>query len=267
MKQRGKRYLIGVISSVAEEGALLIGELKKSRNSKNLRVPVSPRLRVYYGTIDGYDIVYMISGMGKTNAAHAATVLIEKYSPDLVVLFGVGGAYPSTGLKVGDIAVAEEEIYGDEGVLDREGFHGAEFIGIPLLKRGRKRYFNKFPLDRTLASRAAEVSELISRHSSPVTAARSGVFVTVSTCTGTRKRALELRKKFDAICENMEGASVAHICAIYERPMIELRGISNVVEDRDPSKWNIKLAAENCQRSLMQLLKKISEGEGNKNQA
>ncbi len=243
--------MIGLISSVPDEGELLAKLLREKS--------LAGGKTVYQGSINGGEVVYMISGMGKTNAAHAATVLIEKYSPDLVVLFGVGGAYPSTGLKVGDIAVAEEEIYGDEGVLDREGFHGTEFIGIPLLKKGSKKYFNEFPLDGKLVAKTLGSCWLVTHHASRVTGVKSGAFVTVSTCTGTRKRALELRKKFDAICENMEGASVAHICAIYERPMIEIRGISNVVEDRDSSKWNIKLAAENCQRALMELLKIIGE--------
>ena len=242
--------MTGLISSVPDEGKLLIEQLK--------RKSFAGGKTVYRGSINDGEVVYIISGMGKTNAAHAATVLIEKYSPDLVILFGVGGAYPSAGLKVGDIAIAGEEIYGDEGVLDREGFHGTEFTGIPLLKKGRKRYFNKFPLDKTLAARAVEASGLVTRYSSPVTVVKSGAFVTVSTCTGTRKRALQIRKHSNAICENMEGASVAHICAMYGKPLIEIRGVSNIVEDRDRSKWNIRLAAENCQGALTELLKTIA---------
>ncbi len=241
--------MIAIISSVPEEGKLFIKRLRKKS--------VIGRKTVYQGTINGKRMVYMISGMGKTNAAHAATVLIERFAPRLIVLFGVGGAYPSAGLKVGDIAVAEQEIYGDEGVLDGEGFHGTDFIGVPLFKARRKRYFNRYPLDRTLASRAVEVSKFSTRHSSLVTVVKSGAFVTLSTCTGTRKRALQVRRQFGAICENMEGASVAHICTIYGRPMVEIRGISNIVEDRDRGKWNFKLAAENCQKAVMEILKTV----------
>ena len=92
---------------------------------------------------------------------------------------------------------------------------------------------------------------------------KTGTFVTVSTVTGTDKRARELEKRFSAssasgggaICENMEGAAVAHVCAMYGIPMLEIRGISNIVEDRDRSKWDIKTAAENCQKAVFVLLK------------
>lgn len=241
--------MIGLISSVPEEGKEFISQLKEKF--------VLVGKTVHKGKIDGKDVVYIVSGMGKTNAAHAATLLAECFSLDLVILFGVGGAYPSTGLSIGDVAVAEKEIYGDEGVLDNKGFHGTEFIGIPLLKRGRKRYFNEFLLDQRFLKMALGISKRITHHASLITAVKSGAFVTVSTCTGTRKRALELEKRFDALCENMEGAAVAHICALYGVPLIEIRGISNIVEDRDRSKWDIPLAAENCRKAVKELLTRL----------
>ncbi|MBI4710197.1 MAG: hypothetical protein HY759_03720 [Nitrospirae bacterium] len=83
---------------------------------------------------------------------------------------------------------------------------------------------------------------------------KSGAFVTVSTSTGTNKRAKELEKRFNAICENMEGAAVAHVCAMYGIPMLEVRGISNIVEDRDRDKWDIKTASENCQKFILNFI-------------
>ena len=54
---------------------------------------------------------------------------------------------------------------------------------------------------------------------------------------------------------NMEEAAVAHVCAMYEIPMLEIKGISNIVEDRDKSKWDIRTAAENCQKIMSALIK------------
>ncbi len=204
----------------------------------------------YSGTVSGNRVVFGTSGMGKTNAAHAVTVLTDKFSPSCIVNFGIGGAYPSSGLRVGDIAVAEKEVYADEGVLLKDGLHSFEITGIPLLKvRGRK-YFNEFPADKRL-------SRLALKASSAIAYCKSGVFLTVSSCTGTRKRAAELVAKFNPICENMEGAAVAHICRLYGIPFVEIRGISNIVEDRDKGKWDMKLAAENCQKAALHFLETL----------
>jgi futalosine hydrolase len=241
--------MIALMSSVPEEGKLLIRQLKKKS--------VVAGKPAYKGRIPGKEIIYMISGMGKTNAAHATTILIEKFSPSVIILFGAGGAYPSSGLGVGDIAVAEKEVYGDEGVQLKDGFQGTDFIGIPLLKKGGRKYFNEFPLDAKMVKAVKSSLELITHHSSLITGVKSGTFVTVSTCTGTKKKARELEKRFRAICENMEGAPVAHLCTLYGVPLVEVRGISNIVEDRDRKKWNIELAAENCQKAVMELLKNL----------
>ena len=202
------------------------------------------------GAIAGKRVFFGVSGIGKTNAAHAATVLIEKFSPSCIVSFGIGGSYISSGLRVGDIAVAEKEVYADEGVLLKDGLHSFEITGIPLLKvRGRK-YFNEFPADRRLSRLALKASGTVAH-------CKSGVFLTVSACTGTGKRAGELAEKFVPICENMEGAAVAHICRIYGIPFVEVRGISNIVEDRDMKKWDIELASENCQKAVLQFLEAL----------
>ncbi len=248
--------MIALISSVPEEGRLLIRHLKKKS--------LAAGKPVYRGRIHGREVVYMVSGMGKANAAHAATFLIEEFSPGMLVLFGVGGAYPSSGLEVGDIAIGSKEVYGDEGVLTADGFHGTEFIGIPLARRSGRRYFNEFPFNRKLVAEALKSGERLAVTHSPLARkgkrgakVKSGTFVTVSTCTGTGKRAQELQKRFGAICENMEGASAAHVCALYGTPMMEIRGISNNVGDRDRARWEIGSAAENCQKTVLEILRNL----------
>lgn len=251
---------IGLISAVPSEGKIILENLKGIKTREN------GGITFYRGRIWGKDVVYLAAGIGKTNASHATTVLIEKHSPAMIILFGGGGAYTQSGLKIGDIAVAEKEVYGDEGVLLKDGFQTSELIGIPLLVKGRRKYFNEFPLDKRFVKQAVSSSKLVTRYSPQakacgcVTKVRSGTFVTVSTCSGTMKRAKELEKRFNAICENMEGAAIAHVCDIYGIPMVEIRGISNIVEERDTSKWNLKLAAENCQRAVMEVIIRGSRG-------
>ena len=241
--------LIGLISSVSVEGEVI------RRNLANIHEGVHCGLTIREGTIHDKSVVYLISGIGKTNASRGTTFLIEKFSPGIIIHIGIGGAYPLSGLRVGDIAVAEKEIYGDEGVLLKDGFHTAEMIGIPFLVRAKKKYFNEFPQDKKLLKMAVRISR-VTFHASSVTV-RSGPFLTLSTCTGTVRRAKEIEKTFHAICENMEGAAVAHVCMSCGIPMVEIRGISNIVGERDKKKWNVSLAAENCQQMVLELLKEI----------
>jgi futalosine hydrolase len=180
--------------------------------------------------------------MGVTNAAHAATVICERFSPRRIVVFGIGGAYPGSGLKIGNVVIAQKEVYADTGVLLKDGLHGVETTGIELLKKGRKKFFNEFPLDSRLLKKALRELDGI----------ESGIFATVNATTGTLKRAREIKDRFGAVCENMEGAAVAHVCARYGIPVLEIRGISNIVPRRDG--WDREGAARNSQEALLKVL-------------
>lgn len=142
--------LICLISATEKEGRAVLKTLRRIKD-KSLALPV------YQGKIGKTNIIHIISGIGKTNAAHAATLIIEKFSPAAVINFGIGGAYPSANLRIGDIAIADNEIYGDEGLWLKDGFYKADEIGIPLLKKGMKKYFNEFPLDKNLVKKAMKV--------------------------------------------------------------------------------------------------------------
>ncbi len=236
---------VGLISATDRECRLILENLRKDKTGG-----------IYSGKIGGSNIALIVSGMGKANASHAATILIEGVSPSILINFGIGGAYPSSGLGIGDIAIADKEIYGDEGLLLKDGFHPADSIGIPLLQKRGKKYFNEFPVDKKLTKKTILFLKqaAVSQPLTPLI--KSGAFVTVSSATGTSKRAKELEKRFNAVCESMEGAAVAHICAMYGIRFLEIRGISNIVEKRDKKKWDIKPASENCQKAVLELLKK-----------
>jgi futalosine hydrolase len=232
-----------ILSSMPFESEKVLAVIKKVRTVK-----VAGKT-VYRGQLSGHDVLLLNSGLGKVNAAHSATCLIENYPVKGVINIGVGGAYPGSGFKIGDVAIASKEIYGDEGIITSKGWDSLKKIGIPLVQDGQKKYFNNFFLND---SHLIKSVQLVTRHSSLVT--KTGSFITVSAATGTLKRAIELEKRFDAICENMEGAAIAQVCTIYNIPMLEIRGISNIVGERDKRKWDLGAASKNCQELLLKLL-------------
>lgn len=201
------------------------------------------------GGLDGMPVRVLVTGMGKTNAAHSLTVLLERESVCGVVSFGVAGAYVGSGLGVGDTALASEVVYGDEGVQTPSGWIGTEGIGIPLLSDEEHSRFNRFPLDaaRGMAAERSLVAAGIG--------VRTGPFVTVSCCAGTSALGAERAKRFGGLCEDMESAALAHVCALYNVPVLAVRGISNLVEDRDLSRWGLAEAIEAACRAVRVLVR------------
>jgi len=204
------------------------------------------------GTIGAERIILCVGGMGKINASHTATLMLARFDPEALVVFGIGGAYPSSGAGIGDLAIAKEEIAGDEGVLTREGFKDTGYIGIPLLKTATSRFYSTYPSSVPLVHRSLQA--LATYRNSGQGKIHVGSFVTLSTCTGTATRARELEERYHGLCENMEGAAVAHVAELHGVPWLEVRGISNIVEDRDLTKWDIPKAAGAAQQAVQQIL-------------
>lgn len=211
------------------------------------------------GTLHGQRIALLHTGVGKSNAAAATTALLEHYRPTAIVLTGCAGAYAGSGLGVGDLAVASEEIFGDEGVATAAGFLDMAALGFPLARVGEQTYYNRFPLDAQLRSRALPLIESAAQaaHRRLV----SGAFITVSSCSGTLADGTQLGERWGGVCENMEGAAVAQTCALYDLPLLEVRGISNLVEDRDLSRWDLRGAARLAQTAVEALLSGWTPGQ------
>jgi futalosine hydrolase len=233
-----------ITASIETELSLLVRELGAA-----VMADVGPR-KSWRAEYQHKPVYFGLTGIGKVNAAIVTTHLIERLKPALIINTGCGGAYPGSGLSVGDLAVATAEIYGDEGVLTVNGWHTLEIIGIPSVERKGNRYSNEFPLSM---EQAAKVFRLATSLGLPV---KRGKFITVSTCSGTSMRGNELEKRFGGICENMEGAAIAHTALLYDTPFLEVRGISNMVEDRDISKWDIPRSVEMTQRFLFSCLER-----------
>ena len=81
--------------------------------------------------------------------------------------------------------------------------------------------------------------------------ARRVPFVTVSSCTGTDGAARDIEKRTAGAVESMEGAAVAHVAHLHGVPVGEVRGISNIVTNRDTTTWRLREAAAAAQEAVL----------------
>lgn len=230
--------MTGIIAATQLEASLVINQLAGKTEE------LIQHKTFYKGSLQGTSVILCICGVGKVNAAHGTALLIEKFKPEMLYVIGVGGAYPSAGLEIGDIAIAEKEIYGDEGLMLKNSFHPINELLKTKgeIQNSEFRVQNEFPMFIPEKLKDCKAK---------------GNFVTVSSCTGTREKGIWIEKRFKAVCENMEGAAVAQVAALNNIPVAELRGISNIIEDRTAgplNKADIISAAENAQKYFLEML-------------
>ena len=157
-----------------------------------------------------------------------------------VVNIGVAGAYIDTGVEVLDICMAKKEILGDLGISK-----GDQVIAFD---DDNLRTPSEFSLQNPLLIQATTI---MAEKEIPF---YSGVFVTVNAVSGNKCRGDFLCDQHQAICENMEGAAIARTCAAYGIDCLELRSVSNMVEDRDPSHWQLDDAIGVCADTASKLI-------------
>lgn len=172
------------------------------------------------------DVDVVVAGIGRTNAAAAATQAMLEQGPFVAAIsVGIAGALPESGLAIGDLVVARESVYAEEGLETPEGFGDMRALGFPLGDFEG----NRVPADPDLLARLAALG-------------RVGAVATVATCSGTDRLAQEIVRRTGAIAEAMEGAAVLHAARRLRVPAIEVRAISNTTGDRGRQRWEIAKA-------------------------
>ncbi len=163
-----------------------------------------------------------LTGVGIPIALAQTLTIAGRMKPVRILNIGIAGAYPDSGLTIGDIVIGASEVYGEVGMElpEAPGFRHIREMpwGIPYRQPMRLTMFPEFA------------------------GAAIGRGCTVNSCTGTEATGQLRESIFDAAFETMEGAAVAHAGHILGIPVCEIRAISNIASNRDMRPENIQIA-------------------------
>jgi futalosine hydrolase len=193
---------------------------------------------------------FVITGIGKINAAAETAMVLRDISPCLTIQVGSAGAFPAAALEVGDVVVSNLELLGDEGVQSPAGFLDLSDLGFPVAHQGTAPIFNEIPLARP---RFEDWSEILRRVAGRFTI-RCGRTVTLSTASGTDHRSSEIALRWDPLAESMEGAAAALVALRQGCRFMEVRGISNQVGDRKREAWDVETASDHAAEVALHIL-------------
>ncbi len=172
------------------------------------------------GTQDSF-----VTGVGIPLALAQILTTAGPLKPRRILNIGIAGAYPGSGLEIGDIVIGQFETYGDVG------FELPEPPGFRSINESSWGEFYQTPLP------LAQFAEFPGTH--------FGIGCTVNACTGTLETGQAREAAFGADFETMEGAAAAQAGQILEIPVCEIRAVSNFASTRDMRPENIKLALAN----------------------
>jgi adenosylhomocysteine nucleosidase len=183
----------------------------------------------FAGTIDGRSVVVAEAGIGKVNAAVAATLVIERFRPCVLVFTGVAGGL-DPGLGVGDVVVAGCTIQHDAGVIQDGRIVTHQAGHIPFFNPSDRLGFR--PSSELLARVESRLASLDLEPVEPAGLRRPRIVVgTVLTgdqfvaCERTRNR---LHNEFSAQAIEMEGGAVAQVAELMGVDHLVIRALSDL---------------------------------------
>lgn len=189
---------------------------------------------------DAATCLTLVTGVGPVEASVRLTRFLCRLDRPVqaVVNFGIGGAYlqpaGSRQPQLLDICLADQEVFGDFGIALPD-----ELVALDSSLTGE--------IHHPLGGEPLDAGRLLLEAHGFV--CHSGVFVTVNAVSGSRRRGEMLRARWQGLCENMEGAAVARVCREFALPCLELRAVSNYVEDRQPANWRLADACRQAGRA------------------
>lgn len=189
------------------------------------KVPYSKTVEEPYVQNALFDVACV--GIGIVNFVGNLTKLICTKSYSRVIIAGIAGALPFSGLQTADIVRVDEECTGDIGYWNKDEFQ-SYFPKPQIVKATPKKFAPK------------EIASL------------PGVRgMSVNTMTSS-KQVLEYRAKFyGAKIEAMEGVAAFMLAQTLGIQIFEIRTVSNLTGDLDETRWNIEQSLLNLQSSVL----------------
>lgn len=229
--------MLGIIGAMEEEVKELLSLMTIEKEYQECNY------HFYEGHLGEKEAVVVQGGIGKVNAAISATLLFKNFNIDHVINIGSAGGLD---LKenVGDVVISEKVVHHD---VDLTAF------GRPLGQIPDMPVY--FEADKELVSLAKDIFQ------------KNGLTVYCGLIASgdqfvARKDQVDVIKAHfpDALCSEMEAATIAQVCTVFNKPFIITRGLSDIFDKGSSSvqfDQYLKEAAKSSARMCYDLAQKL----------
>ena len=181
----------------------------------------------------------LITGIGSVFTSYLLTRKLVEKEYDLVINVGIAGSF-NKDISIGETVYVSQDQFADLGIEDKSEFYTIFEKGF-IAK-------DKFPFKDAVLSNPYEFNLKLKQVSA----------ITVNT-THTSSKSIDLFKnKFNTDLETMEGAAFFYVCMLEGVKFMQIRTISNYVEERNLANWDIPLAIKNLNQRLLEIFDEFS---------
>ena len=188
------------------------------------------------------DIEILTTGVGMVAAAARTSGALARTRYDLALNLGICGSFDPA-LSPGTVVHVVSDGMPELGAEDGEAFLSIEELG---LLRGDAPPFSNGRLVNAAVPANPALKCLPAVHG-----------ITVNTVHGNERSIAETVRRFAPQVESMEGAGFMYACLIHAVPFAQVRAVSNMVERRNRSAWEIDEAIAGLCRVARDLIESV----------
>ena len=213
-------FVIGIIGAMDVEVSLL-----RERMADRREIPVCD-LTFSVGEIEGRRVALVKSGIGKVNAARCTQMLIDRFSPSVIVNTGIAGALDPA-LNVGDAVIATSLVQHDFNAAAFGYARGYMCTGVD----------NDRPTTFTADPVAAAALQAAACRFADAHAVTKGVIASGDLFVAEGRHKQKIRDTFGAAAAEMESAAIAQTAAAAGVPFAVLRVMSDRADGGAPDSY------------------------------
>lgn len=189
-------------------------------------------------------IDFLVTGMGMVPTAVKTTRFLAENGYQLTINAGICGSYRRS-LQIGEVVNVTTDCFPEVGAEN-----GSKFISVFDMNLADP---NEFPFEN---------GKIINHNTFREPAEfelRKVIGNTVNKVHGNEESIRLFLHANDADIETMEGAAFMYAASLSNVPYMQIRAISNYVEERNTSAWNTPLAIENLNNTLAYYFTHVKE--------
>ena len=185
---------------------------------------------------------HLVTGVGAPACMYRLQKKIHQNKYDCIVQAGIAGSFTQN-IALGETVLIERDCFADLGIFENNRL--VSLFDTGFVSKNEQPYQNGWLVNKT---------NWLHHFSLP-----KHTGVTVNMVTEQRMLIDEYTKLYEPAVETMEGAALHYVCLMENIPFLQLRAISNMVGERDKSKWKISEAVHNLNNHLQEITEVLKQ--------
>lgn len=209
-----QNYDLGIVTAVKGEFNAILEKMSKYDKVQTFVEDknTNAEKKFFVGSLNGQKVVLSMSGVGTEDAAICTERMVNKFNVNRIVNVGSAGTNKESVVNLGDCIISEKSVRFD--------------VDLSIFPEYKKGTFDKYSepfiyAEKSMIEKAIEVckEKRIPFH--------KGTVITGNSFINDPKRKKDTIEEFGALCDEMEGASVARYCSNRDIPFVVIRCISD----------------------------------------